>query len=444
MLPPRRSEYLFRKNFKCHLFQSNSIMCIHNNHVNKGITIRIQNEKLYTECSVATMQANEVAYGLINNATIAVRNGRIEWVGDEKSIPTSYQGMQRESLGQRLVTPALIDCHTHLIFGGNRAHEFEMRMNGASYEEISDAGGGINSTVEATRLASDEELIQGALGRIDNLISEGVAVIEIKSGYGLTIDHELRMLRIARHLESLRPVKIMTTWLAAHSVPKDFKHRLDDYIDQIAITGLRQAEKEGIVDAVDGFCETIAFSPSQIDRLFKVAQSLNLPVKLHAEQLSNQNGALLVAQYNGLSADHLEYLSAKDVKEFSKSEAVAVMLPGAFYTLKETQVPPIAALRSAGVDMAVATDCNPGSSPISSILTAMNMACTQFSMTPEEALKGTTICAARALGLQGNYGVIEAGAQAELAVWNATHPAELTYWVGSSILHKRIFNRELS
>ena len=419
-------------------------MCIHNNHVNKGITIRMQNEMLYTECSVATMQVNEAAYGLINNAAIAVRSGRIEWVGDENSIPASYQGMQRESLGQRLVTPALIDCHTHLIFGGNRAHEFEMRMNGATYEEISNAGGGINSTVEATRLASDEELIQGALRRIDDLISEGVAVIEIKSGYGLTIDHELRMLRIARHLETLRPVKIMATWLAAHSAPNEFEHRLDDYIDQIAIPGLRQAVKEGLVDAVDGFCETIAFSPSQIDRLFNAAQSLNLPVKLHAEQLSNQNGALLVAKYNGLSADHLEYLSVEDVKEFSKSNAVAVMLPGAFYTLKETQVPPIAALRSAGVDMAVATDCNPGSSPISSILTAMNMACSQFFMTPEEALKGTTICAAKALGLQGNYGIIEPGAQAELAVWNATHPAELSYWVGSSILHKRISHRELS
>ena len=323
-------------------------MCIHNNHVNKGITIRMQNEMLYTECSVATMQVNEAAYGLINNAAIAVRSGRIEWVGDENSIPASYQGMQIESLGQRLVTPALIDCHTHLIFGGNRAHEFEMRMNGATYEEISNAGGGINSTVEATQLASDEELIQGALRRIDDLISEGVAVIEIKSGYGLTIDHELRMLRIARHLETLRPVKIMATWLAAHSAPKEFEHRLDDYIDQIAIPGLRQAVKEGLVDAVDGFCETIAFSPSQIDRLFNAAQSLNLPVKLHAEQLSNQNGALLVAKYNGLSADHLEYLSVEDVKEFSKSNAVAVMLPGAFYTLKETQVPPIAALTFCG------------------------------------------------------------------------------------------------
>ncbi|MGB2042086.1 MAG: imidazolonepropionase, partial [Porticoccaceae bacterium] len=269
------------------------------------------------------MQTNDTAYGLINRGAIAVRNGRIDWVGEEKSIPAAYQTLHREPLGQRLVTPALIDCHTHLIFGGNRAREFEMRMNGASYQDIANSGGGIASTVEATRRASDQELIDGALRRIDDLIAEGVAVIEIKSGYGLTIEHELRMLRIARHLESLRPVKIVTTWLAAHSVPKEFQQRLDQYIDQVAIPGLRQAAREGLVDAVDGFCETIAFSPSQIDRLFKVAQSMDLPVKLHAEQLSNQQGALLVAQYNGLSADHLEYLSIEDVTAFSQSDAVA-------------------------------------------------------------------------------------------------------------------------
>ena len=413
-------------------------MCIHNNHVEKRSTTAMVNEILFTQCNIATMQTNSAAYGLINQGAIAVRNGRIDWVGDEKSIPAAYQTLQREPLGQRLVTPALIDCHTHLIFGGNRAEEFEMRLKGASYQAIASAGGGIASTVEATRSASDQELIDSALRRIDDLMAEGVAVIEIKSGYGLNIDHELRMLRIARHLESLRPVKIITTWLAAHSVPKEFQQRVDQYIDQVAIPGLRQAAKEGLVDAVDGFCETIAFSTSQIDRLFKVAQSLDLPVKLHAEQLSNQKGALLVVQYNGLSADHLEYLSIEDVTAFSQSDAVAVMLPGAFYTLRETQVPPIDALRSAGVDMAVATDCNPGSSPISSILTAMNMACTQFSMTPEEALRGTTVCAAKALGLQADYGIIKAGTRAELAVWNVQQPAELSYWVGSSALYKRI------
>jgi imidazolonepropionase len=316
-----------------------------------------------------------------------------------------------------------------------------MRLKGASYAEISRAGGGIVSTVKATRLASDEALLQSAAKRLDDLIAQGVAVVEIKSGYGLTIVDELRMLRVARKLETIRPVKIMTTWLAAHAVPQEYKDRLDDYIDQVAIPGLQQAVDEGLVDAVDGFCESIAFSVEQIERLFKVAQSLGLPVKLHAEQLTDQKGALLVSKYKGLSADHLEYLSVDDVATFAESGAVAVMLPGAFYTLKETKVPPIESFRSAAVEMAVATDCNPGSSPISSILMAMNMACTQFSMTPEEALQGTTRCAAKALGLQGDYGVIEAGARAELAVWDVKHPAELSYWLGSSIFHKRISHR---
>lgn len=388
------------------------------------------------------MQPGKDSYGLIENGVIVVRNGRVTWVGDARALPEHYCNLSSESLGQRLVTPALIDCHTHLVFGGNRASEFEMRLNGASYEEISKAGGGIVSTVKATRLASDEELLQGAIKRVDDLISEGVAVVEIKSGYGLTITDELRMLRVARKLETLRPVKVMTTWLAAHAIPIEYQDRLDNYIDNVAIPGLRQAAEEGLVDAVDGFCEKIAFSPTQIERLFKVSHSLGLPVKLHAEQLSDQKGALLIGKYDGLSADHLEYLSIGDVPKFSESGAVAVMLPGAFYTLNETKIPPIDAFRSAGVDMAVATDCNPGSSPISSILTVMNMACTQFSMTPEEALMGTTRCAAKALGLQGEYGVIEVGARAELAVWDARHPAELSYWVGSSILHKRISHKE--
>ncbi len=398
-------------------------------------------EILYQECTIATMQAGQVDYGLIENGAIAVVDGRVAWVGEATRLPQEYSGMSSESLGHRLVTPALIDCHTHLVFGGDRAREFEMRLKGASYAEISRAGGGIVSTVKATRLASDEELLKSAAKRLDDLIAQGVAVVEIKSGYGLTIVDELRMLRVARKLETIRPVKIMTTWLAAHAVPQEYKDRLDDYIDQVAIPGLRQAVDQGLVDAVDGFCESIAFSVDQIERLFKVAQSLGLPVKLHAEQLTDQKGALLVSKYKGLSADHLEYLSVDDVTKFAESGAVAVMLPGAFYTLKETKVPPIESFRAAAVEMAVATDCNPGSSPISSILMAMNMACTQFSMTPEEALQGTTRCAAKALGLQGDYGVIEAGARAELAVWDVKHPAELSYWLGSSIFHKRISHR---
>ena len=404
----------------------------------------MQREVLYTECRVATMHSGKPEYGLIENGAIVVRNGRIAWVGDAQGLPAQYSNYSNESLGQRLITPALIDCHTHLVFGGNRASEFEMRLNGVSYEEISKAGGGIVSTVRATRLASDKELLQSAITRLDDLISEGVAVVEIKSGYGLTIADEIRMLRVARKLESLRPVKILTTWLAAHALPVEYEGKPDDYINEVAILGLQQAAEEGLVDAVDGFCETIGFSPAQIERLFEVAHSLGLPVKLHAEQLSDQKGALLVGKYAGLSADHLEYLSVDDVPKFAESGAVAVMLPGAFYTLRESKIPPINVFRSAGVEMAIATDCNPGSSPISSILTAMNIACTQFSMTPEEALAGTTRCAAQALGLQGDYGVIEDGALAELAVWNVQHPAELSYWVGPSKFHKRISHGETS
>ncbi|MDG2088884.1 MAG: imidazolonepropionase [Arenicellaceae bacterium] len=404
----------------------------------------MQREVLYTECRVATMHSGKPEYGLIENGAIVVRNGRIAWVGDAQGLPAQYSNYSNESLGQRLITPALIDCHTHLVFGGNRASEFEMRLNGASYEEISKAGSGIVSTVRATRLASDKELLQSAITRLDDLISEGVAVVEIKSGYGLTIADEIRMLRVARKLESLRPVKILTTWLAAHALPVEYEDKPDDYINEVAILGLQQAAEEGLVDAVDGFCETIGFSPAQIERLFEVAHSLGLPVKLHAEQLSDQKGALLVGKYAGLSADHLEYLSVDDVPKFAESGAVAVMLPGAFYTLRESKIPPINVFRSTGVEMAIATDCNPGSSPISSILTAMNIACTQFSMTPEEALAGTTRCAAQALGLQGDYGVIEDGALAELAVWNVQHPAELSYWVGPSKFHKRISHGETS
>lgn len=404
----------------------------------------MQRDFLYTDCKLATMADGEPNYGLIENGAIVVRNGRVAWLGSLNTLPERYSRISRESLDMRLITPALIDCHTHLVFGGNRAKEFEQRLKGASYEEISKAGGGIISTVHATRQATDEQLLSGALKRLDDLIGEGVAVVEIKSGYGLTISDELRMLRVARKLETLRPVKILTTWLAAHAVPPEYLARLDAYIDEIVIPGLHRAVDEKLVDAVDGFCESIAFSAEQIERVFKVAQSLNLPLKLHAEQLSDQKGALLLGAYKGLSADHLEYLSVSDVPKFAESGAVAVLLPGAFYTLGETKLPPIDSLRSLGVDMAVATDCNPGSSPISSILTAMNMACTQFFMTPEEALAGTTRCAAKALGLGADYGVIKVGARAELAVWNVQHPAELSYWLGSSIFHKRISHQEKS
>lgn len=366
------------------------------------------------------------------------------WVGNAVEIPQIYRDAPSENLGGRLVTPALLDCHTHLVFGGNRALEFEMRLGGASYSEISKAGGGIFSTVKATRAASDDALIAAALKRLDDLLADGVAVVEIKSGYGLTIKDEIRMLRIARHLETLRPVKIATSWLAAHALPPEYKDRADAYLDEVVIAGLKQAAGEGLVDAVDGFCETIAFNPAQIQRLFDAAKNLGLPVKLHAEQLSDLKGALLAANYKALSADHLEYLAKDDVPVFAKSGTVAVLLPGAFYTLKETQKPPIQAFRDNGISMAVATDCNPGSSPISSILTAMNMACICFGLTPQEALIGTTRSAAEALGLASEYGVIATGARAEFAVWDVDHPAELSYWTGASPLHKRITQSPIS
>ena len=398
-------------------------------------------EVLYTECSLATMKRGGVPYGYIEDGAVAVSNGLIAWAGEFRAIPEKFLNFKTVTLSERLVTPALIDCHTHLVFGGSRAREFEMRLEGASYEEIARAGGGILSTVSATRDATNKVLIASALVRLGNLIEEGVGVVEIKSGYGLTIDDEIRMLRIARHLETLTPVKIMTTWLAAHAIPPEYDQKADYYMDEIVIEGLRQAHEEGLVDAVDGFCENIAFSPIQIERLFKAAKTLSLPLKLHAEQLSDQKGALLTARFEGLSADHLEYLTDEDVASFADSNTVAVLLPGAYYTLRETKLPPIAALRKHDVDIAIATDCNPGSSPISSILTILNMACIEFSLTPEEALAGVTRNAAKALGLSGEYGIIAEGANAEFAVWNVKHPSELPYWIGSSPLHERISNR---
>lgn len=406
-----------------------------------SMKVPMENRRLYVHCRAATMSGG---YGLIDDAAIAVQHGRIIWVGPQAEVPPSYQAFLKDDLGGRLVTPALIDCHTHLVFGGNRAREFEMRLGGASYQDISRAGGGIMSTVRDTRRASFDDLVTQALRRLDALINEGVAVVEIKSGYGLTIEHEIRMLRVARHLETRRPVKIMTTWLAAHAVPPEYKDRADAYIDEIVIEGMRQAHAEGLVDAVDGFCENIGFSTAQMKRVFDVAKSLGLPVKLHAEQLSDQKGAILTTQYDGLSADHLEYLAPGDVPAFAASGAVAVLLPGAFYTLNETQLPPMEALRAHGVPLAISTDCNPGTSPISSILTAMNMACTQFGMTPEDALSGVTRNAATALGLSGDYGVIASGALAQLVVWDVDHPAELSYWVGGAPLHRRITQEAIS
>jgi imidazolonepropionase len=395
-------------------------------------------KQLLVDLRAATMTQDGTPYGLLNDAAIAVENNIITWVGSRTDLPAEYQNYPPVSLEGRLVTPGLIDCHTHIVHGGNRAAEFEMRLNGATYEEVSRAGGGIVSTVSATRAASEDELLQDALRRVDVLMSEGVTTVEIKSGYGLDIDTELRMLRVARAVETRRPVRVCTSFLGAHATPAEYAGRDDAYIDEVAIPALRAAHREGLVDAVDGFCEGIAFSPAQIARVFDVAQELGLPVKLHAEQLSNLGGSKLAADYGALSADHIEYLDEDGVAAMADAGTVAVVLPGAFYTLRETQAPPIEALRRHGVPIALATDLNPGSSPLNSLLLAMNMGCTLFRMTPEEALRGVTLNAARALGLT-DVGILAAGQRADLAVWDIAHPAELSYRIGFNPLHSRMF-----
>lgn len=386
--------------------------------------------------TAATMAPDADGYGLVRDAAVVVRDGEIAWVGPQGDLPPEYAGLDHHSKTGRLVTPALIDCHTHIVHGGNRAREFEMRLNGASYEEIARAGGGIVSTVAATRDATEAELTASALPRIDALIAQGVGTVEIKSGYGLDRDTELKMLRVARALGKARQVRVVTSFLGAHAVPAGAE--ADLYIDDICIPTLRAAHAEALVDAVDGFCEGIAFDTAQIARVFDAAQDLGLRVKLHAEQLSHIGGTSLAARYGALSADHVEYATEADAKALAASGTVAVLLPGAFYTIHETQRPPVQAFRDHGVPMAVGTDWNPGSSPLGSLLLAMNMACTLFRLTPAEALAGTTRNAARALGLT-DCGVIAPGMRADLAIWDVSDPAELSYGIGINPLHARIF-----
>ncbi|MDP2581022.1 imidazolonepropionase [Shimia thalassica] len=397
-----------------------------------------KNIKIFVDLNAATMGDSVGAYGLIEDAAIVVDGGMIDWVGPKADLPARFADAPRTSLGGRLVTPGLIDCHTHIVHGGDRAVEFEMRLNGASYEEVARAGGGIVSTVKATRGATEAELLEDALRRVDVMIAEGVTSIEVKSGYGLDEETELRMLRVARSIMANRRIRVKTTFLGAHATPAEYNGRDDAYIDDVCISALRAAHAEGLVDAVDGFCEGIAFQPDQIARVFDVAQELGLPVKLHAEQLSNLGGAKLAAAYGALSADHIEYLDEEGIKAMAKAGTVAVILPGAFYTLRETQSPPIDLLRKHGVPMALATDINPGSSPLNSLLLTLNMGCTLFRMTPEEALRGATCNAARALGLT-DTGTLAAGLRAEMAVWDVKHPAELAYRIGFNPLHSRIF-----
>ena len=393
---------------------------------------------LFRNAQIATMTPGK-SYGLIENGAVVISADRIKWVGAEKELPDEFAGLQGKNLEGRLVTPALIDCHTHLVYGGSRATEFELRLNGASYEEIARNGGGILSTVTATRNASEDELLAQSLPRLDAFLAEGVATIEIKSGYGLDIETEIKMLRVARQLGKERSVRVKTSFLGAHAIPPEFSGKADAYIDFVCEEVLPAVHYENLADAVDGFCENIAFSPNQISRVFEKAKSFGLPVKLHAEQLSNLGGATLAAKYGALSADHLEFLDQTGVEVMGESGTVAVLLPGAFYTLRETQLPPLDSLRKAEVPIAIATDCNPGSSPLTSILLCMNMSCTLFRMTPEEALCGVTVVAAQALGIGDEVGTIEVGKKAELAVWNVDQPAELAYRVGFNPLEEMVF-----
>ena len=387
-----------------------------------------------TDAKLATMAGDD--YGVIVDGALAVKDGKIAWLGPQADLPNEPARKTR-SLGGRWLTPALIDCHTHLVFGGNRADEFEQRLRGASYEDLARAGGGIMSTVRATREASADELYAAALPRVEALAAEGVGTIEIKSGYGLAIDSELKMLSVARQLGEATPVTVRTTLLAAHTVPPEYQGRADDYIDLICDELLPEVAAGRLADAVDAYCESIAFSSSQVAKLFSRAAELGLPVKLHADQLSDGGGAALAAQCNALSADHLEYTSQEGVAAMAASGAVAVLLPGAFLTLGETQLPPIDAMRKKGVPIAVATDCNPGTSPICSLRTAMMLAARQFRLTPEECLAGATRVAAQALGLD-DRGTLATGQRADLAVWDISHPRELAYWVGTPQLSEVI------
>lgn len=398
--------------------------------------------QLLTHAAIATMNDETGGYGLIPQASLVVEDDRISWVGPEADLPERYAGASRRDLGGRLVTPGLIDCHTHIVFGGDRAREFETRLEGAGYEEIARAGGGILSSVRATRDADEASLLKSALRRVDHLIAEGVTTIEVKSGYGLTVADELKMLRVARLIEARREVTVRTTWLAAHALPPEYQGDRAGYIRDVVIAGMDAAHAEDLVDAVDGFCEGIAFSRDEMAAIFDHAKTLGLPVKLHAEQLSDLHGAAMAARHGAMSADHLEWLGQDGVDAMAASGTVAVLLPGAFYTLRETQLPPVGALRDAGVPIALATDCNPGTSPLTSLLLAMNMGATLFRLTPAECLAGVTRNAARALGL-ADRGVIAPGMRADLAIWDVHTPAELTYRIGFNPLHARIFGGDL-
>jgi imidazolonepropionase len=390
---------------------------------------------LWRNARLATL-AGPSPWGWIERGALLVEGTQLRWVGDDDALPAGLQPDAEHDLGSALVTPGLVDCHTHLVYGGQRAREFELRLQGASYEAIARAGGGIRSTVAATRAASDAQLFASAAARARTLMLEGVTTLEIKSGYGLSAEHEARCLRIARRLGRELPLTVRTTCLSAHALPPEFDGRADDYIDAVC-AWLPALQAEGLVDAVDAFCEHIAFTPVQTRRVFEAARTLGLPVKLHAEQLSDQGGAALAASFGALSCDHLEHLSADGVRAMAAAGTAAVLLPGAFYFLRETKLPPLQALRDAGVPIALASDHNPGSSPGLSLLLMLNMACTFFRMTPEEALRGVTVHGARALGL-GDRGTLAAGQRADFVAWDLEHPNELAYWFGCNPCRHRV------
>lgn len=400
-------------------------------------------DRLWSKARLATFATDAPGMGVVEDGVVASFRGRIVYAGAAADAPRFEAGETIDCEG-RWITPGLIDPHTHLVFGGDRAHEFELRLAGASYEEIARAGGGIVSTMKATRAASEGQLVASALPRLDALIAEGLTTVEIKSGYGLSLDDELKSLRAARALADARPVSVTTTFLGAHALPPEFAGDPDGYIDLVCRQMIPAVAAEGLADAVDAFCEGIGFTPAQTRRVFEAAREHGLPVKLHAEQLSNLNGAALAAEFGALSADHLEHLDAAGIAAMAKAGTTAVLLPGAFYFVRETRLPPLEALRAAGVPLALATDCNPGTSPLTSLLLTMNMAATLFRMTVDECLAGVTREAARAIGRLDSVGTLEAGKACDLAVWDIERPAELVYRMGFNPLHARVWKGEVT
>jgi len=395
--------------------------------------------RIWHNARLATLSESREGLGIVENGAVAAQGGRIAFAGPVSDLPSRWDAAERIDCEGRWITPGLVDCHTHLVFGGDRAHEFELRLKGASYEEIARAGGGILSTVKATRAADEDSLVAGALPRLDHLIAEGCTTVEVKSGYGLDRETEARMLRAARRLAAERPVTVVTTFLGAHALPPEVNGEKDAYIESVCRDMLPALAREGLVDAVDAFCEGIAFSPEQTARVFEAAKGLGLKVKLHADQLSNLHGAKLAAGFGALSADHLEHTDEDGAAAMAKAGTVAVLLPGAFYMLRETKLPPVDAFRRHGVRLALATDCNPGTSPLTSLLLTMNMGATLFRLTVEECLAGVTREAARALGRLDQTGTLEVGKQCDFAIWNIERPAELVYRIGFNPLHARIW-----